>query len=70
MIKKLLKITRNQKKKYNKTVMLARSKLKSIGVLICQALTDLEIIHEEYKSFINKEENYKKLKENIRIAVN
>ena len=50
--------------------MLARSKLKSIGVLIRQALTDLEIIHEEYKSFINKEENYKKLKENIRIAVN
>ena len=42
--------------------MLARSKLKSIGVLICRALTDLEIINGEYKSVINKEENYNKLK--------
>ena len=50
--------------------MLARGKLKSIGVLICQVLTDLEIINKEYKSVINKEENYKKLKENIRIGVN
>ena len=46
--------------------MLARSKLNSIEKLISQALIDLEISHEKYKSIINKEENYRRLKENIR----
>ena len=49
-------------------VMIARSKLNSVETLIYQALIDLEITHEEYKSIINEEENYKKLKENIRIT--
>ena len=42
--------------------MLAKSKLTSIEILISQALIDLEINHEEYKSIINKEENYRRLK--------
>ena len=46
--------------------MLARSKLNSIEKLISQALIDLEISHEKYKSIINEEENYRRLKENIR----
>ena len=59
--KKLLKITRNQKKKHYKIPMLTKSKLNSIEKLIPQELIDLKISHEEYKSIINEEENYKKI---------
>ena len=38
IIKKLLKITRNKKKKHNKIVMLPRSKLNSIESKISEAL--------------------------------
>ena len=48
--------------------MLARSKLNVIETLISQALIDPEIIHEEYKTIINEEDNYKRLKENIIIV--
>ena len=45
IIKKLLEITRNKKKKHNKIVMLAKSKLNNIETLISRALIDFEIIH-------------------------
>ena len=45
--------------------MLAKGKLNSIETLISQALMDLEISHAEYKTIINEEENYRRLKENI-----
>ena len=38
IIKKLLNITRNKKKKHDKILMLAKSKLNSIETLISQAL--------------------------------
>ena len=47
--------------------MLAKSKLNSIENPPSQALIDLEIGHERYKSIINEEENYRRLKENIRL---
>ena len=47
IIKKLLKTTRNKKKKHNKIVMLARSKLNSIDSKMSEALTNNEIIHED-----------------------
>ena len=59
--KKLLKITRNQKKKHYKIAMLTKSKLNGIEKLIPQELIDLKMSHEEYKSIINEEENYKKI---------
>ena len=43
VIKKLLKITRKKKKKHNKIIMLAKSKLNSIETLMSQALIDLDI---------------------------
>ena len=46
--KKLLNITRNKKKKHNKILMLAKSKLNSIDSLISQALNDMEISHKEF----------------------
>ena len=41
IIKKLLKITKNKKKKHNKIFILAKSKSNSIETLISQALIDL-----------------------------
>ena len=46
IVKKLLNITRNKKKKHDKILMLAKSKLNSIETLVSQALIDLEISHE------------------------
>ena len=47
--------------------MLANSKLNSIEILISQALIDLEISHEEFKTMVNEKEKYERKKENIRI---
>ena len=54
IIKKLLIITRNKKKKHNKIFMLTKSKLNSIKTLISQALIDLEICHEEIQTTVNE----------------
>ena len=62
IMKKLLKITRNKKRKHNETVMLAKSKLSSIETLISQALTDLEIRHKEFKTIVNEKEKYEDMK--------
>ena len=62
IIKRLLKIARNKKKKHNKIVMLANTKLSSIGKLVSQTSIDPQICHEEHKSIINNEENYRRLK--------
>ena len=67
IIKKLLEISKNKNKKQNKIVMLAKSKLNSFENLISEALIDLEISHEEHKSIINDEENFRRLKEYIRM---
>ena len=47
IVKKLLNITRKKKKKHDKILMLAKSKLNSIETLISQALIDMEASHEE-----------------------
>ena len=46
--------------------MLAKSKLNSIESLMSQALIDLEIIHEEFKTIVNEKEKYDQMKESIR----
>ena len=66
IIKKLLKVTRTKKKKHNEIVMLAKSKLSSIETLISQALIDLAISHEEFKTIMNQTEKYDPMKENIK----
>ena len=57
IIKKLLKTTRNKKKKHNKIVMLARSKLNSIESKISEALINNEISHEDFMTIINEQKN-------------
>ena len=67
LIKKLLKATRNKKKKHNKIVTLARSKLNSIESQISKTLINNQISHEDFMTIINEERNYRDLKESIRM---
>ena len=67
LVKKLLKATKNKKKKHNKIVMLARSKLNSIESKISEALINNQISHEDFMTIINEERNYRELKESIRM---
>ena len=64
--KKLLNITRKKKKKHDKTLMLAKSKLNSIKTLISQALIDMEISHEEFITILKEKDKYEKMKDNLR----
>ena len=57
IVKKLLNITRNKKKKHDKILMLAKSKLSSIETLVSQALIDMEISHEEFNAIIREKKN-------------
>ena len=66
MIKKLLSITRNEKKKHDKILMLAKSKLDSIETLVSQALIDMEISHEEFNAIIREKQKYERMKVNVR----
>ena len=66
IVKKLLNITRNKKKKHDKILMLAKSKLNSIETLISQALIDMEISHEEFITILNEKDKYEKMKDNLR----
>ena len=66
-VKKVLKRTRNKKKKHNKIVMLAKSKLNSIESKISEALINNEISHEDFMTIINEEKKYRELKESIRM---
>ena len=67
IVKKLLKTTRKKKKKCNKIVMLARSKLNSIESKIYEALINNETSHENFMTIINEEKKYRELKESIRM---
>ena len=67
IIKKLLKTTRNKRKKHNRIVILARSKLNIIESKISDALINNEIRHEDFTTIIDKEKEYRELKESIRM---
>ena len=66
IVNKLLNITRKKKKKHNKIIALARSKLNIIENLISQALIDFEITHEEFSKIIYENNNYEQIIDNIR----
>ena len=67
-VKTLLNITRKKKKKHNKIITLARSKLNIIENLLSQALIDFEITHEEFSKIIHEKNNYEQIIDNIRSA--
>ena len=55
-----------QKKKHDKILMLAKSKLNSVETLISQALIDMEKSHEEFITILNEKDKYEKMKDNLR----
>ena len=67
-MKNMLKATRNEKKKCDKIVMLARSKINSIESKISEALKNDKISHEDFMTIISEERNYRELKESIRMT--
>ena len=62
IIKKLLKET----KKHSQVIMLAKSKLNSIKTLISQALINLKVSHEDFKTIVDEKEKHDQMKESIR----
>ena len=66
IVRKLQSITRNKKKKHDKILMLAKSKLNSIETLVSQALTEMEISHEKFVAILKEKDKYEKMKENVR----
>ena len=66
IVKKLLNITRNKKKKHDQILMLAKSKLNSIETLILQALIDMDISHEEFVTILKEKDKYEKMKDDLR----
>ena len=65
IIKILLKMTRNEKKKHDNILMLAKSKLNSIEISISKALNEMEISHEEFIIILNEKDKYDKMKYKI-----
>ena len=57
IVKKILNITRNKKKKHDNILMLAKSKLNSIV---------MDISHEEFVTILKEKDKYEKMKENLR----
>ena len=66
-MKKQLKTTRKKKKKHNKFVMLARSKLNSIESKILEVLIKNEISYEDFIKIVDEERKFRQLKESIRM---
>ena len=66
IIKKLLKTTKSKKKKHDKVLMLAKSKLNRIETLVSQVLIDMETSHKEFITVLKEKDKYEKMKENMR----
>ena len=64
--KSLLKLTKKRKKKRNKIILLAKSKLNTIDTLLSSALNNSEISHEEFRNIITEANIYENIKENIK----
>ena len=64
--KSLLQITKKRKKKHNKIITLAKSKLNTIDTLLSSALNDSKISQEEFSSIITEKNTYENIKENIK----
>ena len=56
--KSLIKVTKKRKKKHNKIIALAKSKLNTIDTLLSSALNDSEISHEDFTNIITEKNIY------------
>ena len=66
IIRKLLRITGNKKKKHDKILMLAKSKLDSTETSVSQALIDMVISHEKFNAIIREKKIYERMRENVK----
>ena len=64
--KLLLRVTKKRKKKPNKIIAFAKSKLNMIDTLLSSALNDSKISHEEVTNIITEKNIYENIKENIK----
>ena len=62
--KSLLQVTK--KRKHNKIIALAKSKLSMIDTLLSSALNDSKISHKEFTNIITEKNIYENIKENIK----
>ena len=65
-IKKYKSIINKKRKKHDKIVLLAKSKLNSIEVLISKTLNDLNITHDEFLLINNVLKEFYDIKEKIK----
>ena len=65
IIKKVLNMTINKKKKHDQLLMLAQSKFNSTETLISQVLGDLNISHKESIMILKEKDKYEKMKYNL-----
>ena len=64
--KSLLQVTKKRKKKHNKIIALAKSKLNMIDTLSSSALNDSKISHEEFTNIITEKNICENIKENVK----
>ena len=68
-IKKYKLIIKEEKKKINKKLLLAKSKLNRIEVLVFQNLIDSNINYDEYVLINNVLKEYEEMKEETKIEI-
>ena len=59
-------MTKKRKKKHNKIIALAKSKLNTIETLLSSALNYSKISYEAFKNIITEKNIYANIKENIK----
>ena len=64
--KSLLRVTKKRKKKHNKIIALAKSKLNTIDTLLSTALNYSKISHEEFSNIITEKSMCENIKENMK----
>ena len=64
--KSLLKVTKKRKKKHNKIIALAKSKLNTIETLLFRTLNDSKVSHEEFSNIITEKNIYENIKKNVK----
>ena len=65
----MLTVTKKRKKKHNKIIALAKSKLNTIDTLLSSALDDSKRSHEEFINIITEKNSYENIKENIKNTI-
>ena len=67
--KSLLNLTEKRKKKHNKIIAFAKSKLNTIDTLLSSALNDSKISHEDFTDIITEKNIYENIKESIKNTI-